>query len=375
VDALGRRRMSVGPTWVIATHAMLPNGPSHRLVGTLVDEGYEVAFCATPLPGAARWRSERMRPGARTPAVLLDEERPVPSLREVRSAVEVTQFAWQLARSGCREVVLVGCDPVSFLEAVVAFRSAPVRLRAAAVWFVDWSAQRLQHRVSATAYRLATRGALRLADVTAAISSQAADELARVGRPGRDIMVLANQPLHLGAGAGWAERRPSVVYAGGLSEQQGVDILLEAAAGLGRDGVRVDIIGDGPASRAVAADVANMPGVSFHGLVGDVGGLADVLLRSRVGWALYDPCFPMHTYNDPLKIKDYLAAGMRVVSTLPRSVDDGVIAKAAYHVPALLEATRQALAVPPAFAPSSHPLVADATRSLREFISAVQAVE
>jgi len=367
--------MSIGPTWVIATHALLPNGPSHRLVATLLEEGYDVAFCATPLSGASRWRSERMWPGAQTPAVLLDEARPVPPLREVHSALEVTQFAWQLARSGCREVVLVGCDPVSFLEAVVAFRSAPLRVRASAAWFVDWSAQRLQHRASATAYRLATRGALRLADVTAAISPQAAGALAGVGRPRRDILVLANQPLHLGVGVGWAERRQSVAYAGGLSEQQGVDVLLGAAAVLGRDGVTVDIIGDGPASKAVEAGVANLPGVRFHGLVADVGGLADVLLRARVGWALYDPGFPMHTYNDPLKIKDYLAAGMRVVSTLPRSVDDGVIATAAYHVPAVVEATRQALAAPPASAPSSHPLVADATRSLREFISAVQAVE
>lgn len=366
--------MSGGPTWAVVTHAMLPNGPSHRLVQALLHDGYDVAFCATPLPGASRWRAERMLPGAQAPEILVDEPRPVPPLRELRSAVDVAQFAWQLARSGCREVILVGCDPVSFLEAAAAFRSAPLRVRASAVWFVDWSAQRLQHPATAAAYRWATRGALRLADVTAAISAPATDALASVGRPRSAIMVLANQALHVGTGPAWAERPLSVAYVGGLSEQQGVDVLLGAAAVLGRDGVAVDIVGDGPASRTVAETTADLPGVRFHGMVGDIGGLADVLLAARVGWALYDPGFPMHDFNDPLKIKDYLAAGLRVVSTLPRSVDDGAIVTAQCSVPAVLEATRRALAEPPPSEPSAHPLLVDANRSLRAFVSAVHAV-
>lgn len=58
------------------------------------------------------------------------------------------------------------------------------------------------------------------------------------------------------SGPAWAERPRSVAYVGGLSEQQGVDVLLGAAAVLGRDGVTVDIVGDGPANRAVVAGVA-----------------------------------------------------------------------------------------------------------------------
>jgi len=198
--------MSRGPTWAVVTHAMLPNGPSHRLVQAPLHDGHDVAFCATPLPSASRWRAERMLPGAQAPEILADEPRSVPPLQELRSTVDLTQFAWQLARSGRHEVVLVGCDPVSFLEAAAAFRSAPIRVRATAVWFVDWSAQRLQRRATATAYRLATRGALRLADVTAAIFPQAADAIIRVGRPRRAVVVLANQPLRLGTGVAWPER-------------------------------------------------------------------------------------------------------------------------------------------------------------------------
>jgi glycosyltransferase involved in cell wall biosynthesis len=366
--------MSVGPTWVVVTHAMLPNGPSHRLVQALLHEGHDVAFCAMPLPGVSRWRAERMLPGARTPEVLVDEPRPVPPLQELHNVVDGARFAWQVAKSGCREIVLVGCDPVSFLQATAAFRSTPVRVRASAVWFVDWSAQRLLHPMTAAAYRLVTRAALRLADVTAAISPEAAEALASVGRPRRNIVVLANQALHVGTGPTWDERSLSVAYVGGLSQHQGVDVLLGAAAVLGSDGVAVDIVGDGPASRTVSEAVAGLPGVRFHGMVGDAGGLADVLLRARVGWALYDPGFPMHDFNDPLKIKDYLAAGMRVVSTLPRSVDDGVIGVAKCSVPAVVEATRQALVQPPLFDPLVHAQLTDAKRSLRMFVSTVCAV-
>jgi len=366
--------VSCYPTWVVATHVMLPNGPAHRLVQALLGKGYDVAFCAAPLPGTSRWRAEQMLPGEQAPRVLADEERHVPPTRELRSAAEFSRFAWKLARSGRREVVLVGCDPVSFLEAIAAFRTAPIRVRATAAWFVDWSAQRLQHSATAVAYRLATRGAVRLADVTAAISPQAADAITRVGYSRRPIMVLANQPLRTGTGVGWTERPRSVVYVGGLSQPQGVDVLLGAAAALAGDEVTVDIIGDGPANQAVQAGVADLPGVRFHGLVGDTRLLGEVLLGARVGWALYDPGFPMHRFNDPLKIKDYLAAGMRIVSTLPTSVDDGVIGTAQCSVPAVVDATRQALMTAPSIEPSNHPLLVDAQESLSAFLAAVAAV-
>lgn len=365
--------MNSHPTWVVVSHTMLPNGSAHRLVRALLVDGHDVAFCGTPFPGASHWRAEQMLPGSQTPVVLADEARHVSPVREVRSALEVSRFAWRLAKSGCRQVVLVGCDPVAFLEAVAAFRPAPVRLLASAAWFVDWSAQRLEHRATAAAYRLATRGALRMADVTATISSPAAEALASVRRPRRDTLVLVNQPLQVGAGPDWAKRPPSVVYAGGLSEPQGVGLLLRAAAVLSRDGVTVEIVGDGPANRTVAEAVARMPGVRFRGFVGDVDSLARVLLGARVGWALYDPDFPMHIYNDPLKIKDYLAAGMRVVSTLPTSVADGVIATAQYDVTSVVETTRQALAQAPPPVPSAHPLLVEASRSLQGFVSAFDA--
>jgi len=363
------------PTWVVVTHVMLPNGPAHRLVQALLREGYEVAFCAVPLPGVSHWRAERMLFGEQTPQVLVDEDRHVPPTHEFRSLADFTKFAWQLSMSGRRDVVLVGCDPVSFLEAIAAFRSAPIRVRARVAWFVDWSAQRLERQATAAAYRLAARWALRMADVTAAISPQAADAITRVGRPRGEVMVLANQPLRVKTEVPWCERTKSVVYLGGLSRPQGVEVLLGAVTVLATDKVTVDIFGDGPARKVVETAVDCLPGVRFHGLVGNADLLSEALLRSRVGWALYDPGFPMYRYGDSLKIKDYLAMGMRIVSTLPTSIDDGVITTAQYNVLAVVEATRRALVTAPSVEPSKHPLLVDADSSLSAFLSAVAAVE
>ena len=368
-----RGGVSEPPAWVVVTHADLPNGPAHRLVGVLLRAGHEVGLCAMPLPGASRFRSERMLPGASDVVLLVDDTRPVPWRQELHSTVDVARFAWSVAREGRRELVVVGCDPVSFLEGLAAFRAAPVRVRAAAAWFVDWSAQRLQRRSTAAAYLVATRVAMRLAHVVAAISPAAAEALNRVGRPLHEVLVLPNQPLVVGSGPPWAARPLSVAYLGGLSDHQGAEVLLGAARILGQEGVGVDIAGGGPAAAQVAAAARSLSTVQFHGVVDDVGRLARLLHRSRVGWALYDPHFPMHVYNDPLKVKDYLAAGLRVVSTLPTSVEDSAVGVAAYSIADVVQATRTALSHPPASDPSEHPLLVEAHRSLQSFVAAVEA--
>lgn len=366
-----RRGVSERPAWVVLTHADLPNGPAHRLVAALRQAGYPVGMCAVPLPGAASFRAETLLPGSTGAAVVADA-RPVKSRQELRSAIDLARFAWSVAREGRKDLVLVGCDPVSFVEGLVAFRLAPIRVRAAAVWFVDWSAQRLERRLTGAVYLGATRVALGWADVVAAISPAAGEVLAGIGRGRHEVLVLPNQPLASGSGPAWASRPLAVGYVGGLSDHQGADILLDTARILSQRAVAMEIVGAGPAGNLVATVTATLPNVRFHGLLENVGQLAHILHRTRVGCALYDPDFAMHAYNDPLKIKDYLAAGLRVVSTLPSSVDDGAVTKAAYSTGDVVEATLRALSEPPVFDPSQHSLLTDARRSLKGFVTAVE---
>lgn len=363
--------MSSAPTWVVATHAVLPNGPAHRLVTALQTCGHAVALRGIPLLGASRRRSEQLLPGATEPEVLADIERTVAWWQELASGVDMGRFAWDLARYGSRDVILVGCDAVSFLLASAAATASPLSVRRRAVWFVDWSAQRLDGAVSGLAYRMVTHTALAIADVAAAISPAAAGAVAAQARRPVGVLTLPNLPLRWPLLVPWDRRPPGVVYVGGLSEHQGVSVLLGAAATLAAEGVQVDIAGGGPASHRVAAEVAHIPGVRFHGLLSGTAELAGIMDRARVGWALYDPTYPMHAYVDSLKIKDYLSAGLRVVSTLSTSVADGVIAKSVYSVPAVVAATRRLLSGDPPTAPTEHPMLTEAAQSLRAFVDSV----
>lgn len=365
--------MSSPPTWVVFTHAMLPHGAGHRLVAALQQRGRSVAFRAVPLPGATRWRAERLLPGAPAPQVLVDDDRLVPGARELLAAVEMTRFAWQVAHAGSRDVVLVGCDPVSFLLGSGALAASPLRVRARALWLVDWSAQRLDRLLRGLANRSAARSALALADVAAAISAPAAEAVAALTGGQVDVQVLPNLPLAWPALPPWDRRPPGVVYLGGLSDHQGAAVLVAAGSRLASAGLSVEIAGDGPAAAYVASEVAGVAGVRFHGLVAEMSALAALMGRARVGWALYDPEYPLHVYNDPLKIKDDVAAGLRVVSTLPTSIDDGVVTTTACRVADVVEQTRRLLEAPAPADATAHPLVVEPAGSLQRFIERVEA--
>lgn len=359
-------------TWMVATHASLPNGAAHRLASALANDGHEVALCAVPLPWSSRLRAERQFPGDPAISVLIDELRVVPARRELRSAIDLGRFAWRLHRLGWIDVAMVGCDPISFLEALIGLTASPLRIRATAAWFVDWSAHRLDDPVRGTLYRSATRMALRRAHVTATISPSATVALSEMVGTMRDVMTLPNQPITAKNVPAWEARPPAVVYAGGLSDHQGVEILLRTAEMVTREGIKVHVAGDGTATKSVAEAAHRIPGLYFHGLLEDPEDLISLMIGCRVGWALYDPGYSMYEFGDSLKIKDYLAAGLVVVSTLPTSAEDGVVHRAAYNVASVLNVTRTALGAAPPFQPQTHPSLGAAARSFREFTSAME---
>jgi len=262
--------MSEHPTWIVATHALLPNGPAHRLARSLRERGRPVAFCALALPGGARRRAERLPLGDDTPTVRVDEPGPVRAWEEGRGGAELVGFAVALAHLGSRDLVLVGCDPLVYHEARFALASAGLRTTRRALWMVDWSVQRLRRPIGAAAYRLLVAGAVRDADVVAAISAEAADAVAAAARRGhRSVLVLPNQPLRAGTVPPRRDRSRRVASVGGLSAAQGADVLVEVARDLSARQIPLELAGDGPAAEAVRRQLAGLAGVRFHGLVED----------------------------------------------------------------------------------------------------------
>jgi len=273
-------------------------------------------------------------------------------------------------------VVVVACDPLAYLESLPALRLGGVRVRSDAVWFVDWSAQRLNGRLSGGAYKNVARLAAHRAKVVGAITSTAAEAIAELGhsRTKDEILVLPNLPLSFDEdmSRSWENRPKGVVYLGGLSSEHGAELLLRAALALTEAGYSVDVAGDGPAANEFAEAATRIDGLTFHGMISDPQELAIIMNRSRVGLALYDPTFAMFAYNDSLKIKDYLHGGLRVVSTISRGGEDDSVRYSTYDMESLVSTTLGALNDPLGAEPRNHDLITEGVQPLLELIARME---
>jgi glycosyltransferase involved in cell wall biosynthesis len=99
---------------------------------------------------------------------------------------------------------------------------------------------------------------------------------------------------------------PIAVFAGALRPWHGVETIAEAWKRLGSDAPRLRVIGDGPGRDALAAVGGEMMGAVAHI---DVPAL---LVSADIGLAPYAADAP--TYFSPLKLFEYLAAGLAVVA-------------------------------------------------------------
>jgi glycosyltransferase involved in cell wall biosynthesis len=116
----------------------------------------------------------------------------------------------------------------------------------------------------------------------------------------------------------------TAVFLGTLKPWHGVDVLVRAAALL--DGLRLRIVGDGPQRADLEALVAELglgARVVFTGAV-PPGAVPAELAKGHVGCAPYPVA---DGYFSPMKVFEYLAAGLPVVASqsgqLPCVVDDG----------------------------------------------------
>ncbi len=371
----GTNRDRQGLSWVVVTHALLPNGPAHRLADTLRGRGLNVAFCALPMPGAERWRAESAIEGRGLVTSTTDLPLRVPMSRLATNVASAVGFARRLRRLGITRPVLVGCDPVSYLQGAAALRVVGIRPRVEVVWFVDWSAQRLERYLEGAAYRRAVQLATRRADVVCAISSAAArgiEEVASSRRQLGPVGVLPNLPMSFAGGPPWDLRAPQVVYMGGLRREHGAELLLAVTRILLGEGTAsgVDVLGDGPLAGIVARAAERLPGLRFHGLVQRADAIEQILHGARVGLGLYDPSFPMFGFNDSLKTKDYLGAGLVVVTTLPTAVADSQVLVAPFDPEGVADTVRAALSGPP-LALGAHPLLREGFDALDRLIAEV----
>lgn len=115
-----------------------------------------------------------------------------------------------------------------------------------------------------------------------------------------------------------------LVFAGRLSSEKGIDVLIQALAELTSAGtdIAVDIAGDGPDAEALRQQAASLPNVRFHGRLDKSG--VDKLLHDAA--AVVVPS-TWHE-NQPMIILEAIAAGLPVLATdiggIGELIDDGV---------------------------------------------------
>lgn len=146
------------------------------------------------------------------------------------------------------------------------------------------------------------------ADKVLAVSDAIAEDLLQLGVDEHRVAVT---PLGvpLPAGVSDTSGRPAqLLFVGSLIDRKGVDILLEAAAGLPKELVNLTIVGDGPLQDAARATAASNGAVHALG-VRPPGEVAKLMLNAS-GLVL-----PSRSEGRPFVIMEAMAAGLPVVAT------------------------------------------------------------
>jgi glycosyltransferase involved in cell wall biosynthesis len=115
------------------------------------------------------------------------------------------------------------------------------------------------------------------------------------------------------------------VFSGALRPWHGIETIAEAWALLDGEAPRLRVIGDGPARDVVAAAGAEMLGAVPHEQV------PRLLAEADIGLAPYSPDAP--AYFSPLKLFEYLAAGLAIVAADIPGVRDVTGSEAAVLIP------------------------------------------
>jgi glycosyltransferase involved in cell wall biosynthesis len=212
--------------------------------------------------------------------------------------------------------VYVGIDSLNAAAGVFLRRAD--KARRVIFWTIDYVPQRFQNQLLNRVYHRFDRFCVKRCDVTWNVSPRM--EPARRARgiegPQRVVEMGANvRPPRRAA------RPRQAIFVGHLLEKQGVQLALRALP-LVRErvpGARLLVIGDGPYRSALESLVRELrleDAVEFAGYVERHEEVEDRIAESAVGLATYDPDMASFTeFADPGKIKNYLAAGVPVVTT------------------------------------------------------------
>ena len=216
--------------------------------------------------------------------------------------------------------LLVAVDPLTATFARLAGWVSR-RPRQRVFYGADYAEQRFAAAPLNALYHALDRGAVRWADAVWGVSQPLADLRGRQGVPAERNFVMPNSPTFDPAQVRPAETiaRDRLVLVSNLEEATDYRMVTEALARLAAvaPACCMEVLGDGR-QRAhfekLCADAGLAGRVRFHGHLPHAQAMA-MIAECGAGLALYSADCPWHAYRDSVKIREYLALGVPVVTT------------------------------------------------------------
>jgi glycosyltransferase involved in cell wall biosynthesis len=289
-------------------------GPAHNVVEFLESRGDDVVFVLHPLTGRGPSRYRHTRAGAECCDGVWPSS---PTFAPFRYLVELGRNV-HLLSTGSKPAVLV--DPLNHLAWTVA-RAFRATARPSVFYGVDYAENRFRNRLANAAYHAVDRLAARTATSVWSVSGPLHRVRSTQGVATARNHLVPNAPEFEESSVKPLEARQagSLALIGNFEEGYDTASLIEALGRLAREvpGLRLVVIGAGSSLTsfldALAASglsgVANPRGMLSHATA------MEVLSGCRVGLAPYGTGDPWHGFRDSLKIREYLALGLPVVTT------------------------------------------------------------
>lgn len=304
----------------IVSH-VFANGPAHALEEYLRRKGRAYLFIGHPFLERAAEPSFCVRWSTDGPMTRIQSRVPVVA-EPYRYFFDLLTTLWWIVRFGPVDI-LIGCGNLNAFAGVL-LRGIGL-VRRVVFYAIDYVPHRFDCWILNAVYHWIEYVCATRSDCVWNLSPAMAEARARAGV---DLAHAAPQiVVPMGAGFDLVQRAmpkkdpATLAFVGHLLEKQGVQVALHALPEVLRavPNARLIVMGTGPCEgelRRLAARLGVAEHVEFTGFIEDFRLIQRRLAQSTIGLAPYVGELDRWTrYADPGKIKDYLAAGLPVVTT------------------------------------------------------------
>ncbi|SEB85985.1 Glycosyltransferase involved in cell wall bisynthesis [Nocardioides exalbidus] len=248
----------------------------------------------------------------------------LPVLRQVWIALGMARgtlaWRWRTRRAATRVLVVDGSYVSAMSSVLPCLRGA--RMSRIGI-FADLYSYMVDvddasDRTVGTLYRVARRSvtaSLGMLDGFVVLTRQMADVLDTGGKPSIVMEGLVDsEAVAPAAGAAGKSPHPTVLYAGALRKEYGLETLVRGFQAWDESSAELIVLGQGEYAAELAEIAARDPRITYRGPVP----LDEVLDAERRAWVLINPRPPDEVftqYSFPSKNMEYLASGTPVLST------------------------------------------------------------